>query len=339
MRILIPDATYDDGGAVERAAFGPEVDLRLFRWGQEAAIPEDEWGAADGLLVTRYHISPAMVARLGRARIVVRYGVGFDNLDLAALGAAGIPACNVPDYGTNEVADHAIGLMLALRRGITHYWDALHDDPIKGWRWGAALVRRLKGQRFGIVGLGRIGTAAALRARAFGFEVAFYDPYLAVGHEIAFGFERAETLEALLASSDIVSLHCPANEETTGMIDTAALAAIKPGAILINTARGTVVDLDAVWAALESGHLGGAALDVLPKEPPDPAHPLIAAYCAKDPRFAGRLILTPHAAFYSPESAYDMRFKAAQTARDYLITGKLRNCVNENHLRGTRRAC
>lgn len=338
MRILVPDATYDDDGAVEREALGPKVELRLYRWGKEAAIPEAEWGAADGLLVTRLHISPAIIAKLARARIVVRYGVGFDNLDLKALGAAGIPACNVPDYGTNEVADHALGLMLALRRGLTHYWEALHDDPAKGWGWGAPLVRRLKGQRFAIVGLGRIGTAVALRARAFGFEVMFYDPYLAVGHEIAFGFARADSLEELLAACDIVSLHCPANDETRGLIGTAALRTIKPGAILINTARGHVVDLDAAWAALKEGRLGGAALDVLPQEPPDPAHPLIAAYCARDRRLVGRLILTPHAAFFSPESAYDLRFKAARTACDYLVDGRLRNCVNAGLLRDSRRA-
>ena len=272
-------------------------------------------------------------AAFERCQIVVRSSTGYDNIDLAGWSARGIPVCNVPDYATTEVADHAIALMLGLTRGTIMYHDVLLREGALGWRFDVApLVRRLRGAVFGVVGLGRIGLAAANRAVGFGMDVVFYDPYVATGIELAVGFRRLHRLTDLLASSDVVSLHTPLTLETKNMIDANALAAAKPGLVLINTARGAIVDLDALHAALERGRVGGAALDVLPQEPFDQTHPLIAAWLAQEPWTKGRLSFSPHAAFFSAASIVDMRLKALEVVQAYLTEGRLMNCVNLKQL-------
>ena len=164
-------------------------------------------------------------------------------------------------------------------------------------------MRRLRGRVFGVVGLGRIGIAAAIRAKAFGMSVVAFDPYVARGVEIAVGVDRVESLEALLRVCDVVSLHCPLTDETRNMINASALAKMKPEAILINTARGAIVDIDALFDALRRGDLAGAGIDVLPFEPPRADDILAIAYRDRaDPLIGERLILTPHAAWSSPES-------------------------------------
>lgn len=334
MMILLPDAQFDDDAEIEREVLGPGAEFVVHNELVAERIPDDEWRRADALIV--YYGVPVdarLVERLDSCRILVRAGVGYDHVDIAACGARGIPVCNVPDYGTTEVADHAIALMLALARGLVSYHARLLADPHAGWHWsGAPLVRRLRGRTFGIVGLGRIGTAASRRARALDMEVCFYDPYLPDGAELGLGYRRVDSLEALLATSDVVSLHCPLTEENRNMIDEAALAAIRPDALLINTARGGLVDLGALEAALREGRLAGAGLDVLPEEPPDPEHPLIQAFRRREPGLDGRLLLTPHVAWFSPAGRADLRRKSAETVRDYLLAGRLRNCVNQRFL-------
>jgi lactate dehydrogenase-like 2-hydroxyacid dehydrogenase len=269
-----------------------------------------------------------------KVRAVLRSGVGFDNIDVRAWGARGVPVFNVPDYGTAEVADHAIALMLALVRGTATYQEKLRADPVANWHHSVApQVMRLRGKVFGVVGLGRIGLAAATRARAFGMAIAFYDPFLPSGYEIAIDAARCATLEELMAMSDVVSVHAPASEETRDLVGRAAFAAAKPGIVLINTARGAVVDLDALHEAMRENRVAAAGLDVLPREPADPAHPLIAAWTRREPWLEGRLTLSPHAAFYSPTSIRDMRAKGMQTILRALATGDLMNCVNREFLR------
>jgi lactate dehydrogenase-like 2-hydroxyacid dehydrogenase len=275
----------------------------------------------------RHRLPGALLRRMERCRIVVNSGVGYDHVDVAVAAELGIPVCNVPDYGTTEVADHAIALTLALCRGIVAYDEGLR----KGGDWtalGMPGVRRIRGLRFGVVGLGRIGLATARRAAAFGMEVRFFDPYLPVGTELAHGWRRLDTLDGLLAESDVLSLHTPLTAETEGMIDGAALARLPAGAILVNTSRGRVVRLDAVAAALRDGRLGGAGLDVLAHEPPAWDHPLLAAWRAGEDWLRNRLIVTPHAAFFTPESIEDKRRLTTTTALDYLRDGTLRACVN-----------
>ncbi|MHB2166190.1 C-terminal binding protein [Alsobacter sp. R-9] len=297
-------------------------------------VPDDLRAKADALVVysagnTLGHPPEAFP----RCRIVVRLGVGYDNIDLAAWGAAGVPVCNVPDYGTSEVADHALALALGLLRGVVHNDRLIRENPAEGWRYAASpTIRRIRGLTFGIVGMGRIGTAAAARARGFGMEIAFYDPYLSSGMEIALAARRVGSLEELFAASDVVSLHAPASDATRGMIDARILAQAKPGLVLVNTARGALVDVAALTDALRQGRIAGAALDVLPQEPPDPASPLLAAWRAREPWIDGRLVLTPHSAFYSPSALDDLRTKGLETALALLERGETRNCVNADQL-------
>ncbi len=335
MRILFPDARFTDGPDIEQAVAGADVELDIRLLEKVDDILPADWAKADAIVVYNTMLITERAAELARnCRIVVRAGVGFDKIDLAAFGHRGIPVSNTPDYGTSEVADHAIAMMLTLARGVVTYDSALRADPIGNWRFAIApAVRRLRGAVFGVVGLGRIGTAAALRARAFGMDVVFFDPHLPNGTELALGFRRVRSLKDLLGQADAVSLHAPLTAATHGLIDSAAVAAMKPGLILINTARGPICDLGAIHDGIKSGRIAAAGLDVLPDEPPDVGHPLIRAWRDEEPWVQGRLILSPHAAFYSAASFEDMRRKAMETAMLYLREGTLQNCVNEAWLK------
>jgi len=334
MRILLVDKRYPEEPEIEREVLGSAGEYTWFKSAEE--VPDAAWRSADAVQTYRNSKqvnAAAMAGKLENCRIIVRGGVGFDNLDLEELGAKGIAVCNVPDYGTTEVADHAMALFLALRRGIITFNDGLRSDPATGWRYDAApCLERLRGRRFGIVGLGRIGTATARRAKAFDMEVLFYDPHLPEGVELATGYARMESAEELFEAADAVSLHTPLTEETDRMVNADLLSRMRKGAVLVNTSRGPVVDVDAVYGALKDGPLGGAALDVLPVEPADANHPLVAAHVAREPWLEGRLILSPHAAFYSVEGNADLRRKSIQTIVSYLTDGRLKNCVNREWL-------
>lgn len=330
MRILIPDAIFAGEPTIERSACPSDVEIVLHRAVDPSDIPEDDWRSCDAIVIWQLMpLGAEVIERLDKCRIIVRAGVGFDGIDIAACARRGIPVCNCPDYGTTEVADHALGLYLALVRGIAFFQDALRADPVEGWDWTAPpLIGRARGRSFGVVGMGRIGTATARRARAFDMPVLFYDPYLPDGQELALGFERVRRLEDLLERADVVSLHTPLTDETRGMIGAAAFGRMKEGAVLINTARGAIVDLDALHEALRSRRIAGAGIDVLPAEPPDPDHPLIRAFRAGEGWLAGRFLLTPHAAFYSEAGMADLRRKPVETVLAYLGENRLRNCVN-----------
>jgi phosphoglycerate dehydrogenase-like enzyme len=332
LTLLFPDSRSAQLD-LEREVTGPDVILLNPRQNRFDAIEPAAWENADGIIVSRIPIDAAKVPLLKRARIVVRNGVGFDILDLKALGEAGIAACNVPDYGTTEVADSAIAMMLAFARGIGVYDAALRADLGSGWSHvHNVTARRLRGATFGVIGLGRIGTASALRARAFGMQVAFYDPLLPNGAELSFGFLRTRTLNDLLGVADVVCIHAPLTDETRGMIDVRAVAAMKPGAWLICNARGPICDTGALLGGLKSGKLAAVGLDVLPKEPATLDDPLVAAWHANEPWVRGRVLLNPHAGFYSPDAFVDLRRKAVETAYYYLRDGKLANCVNSEYL-------
>ncbi|MBU0672694.1 MAG: C-terminal binding protein, partial [Candidatus Margulisbacteria bacterium] len=195
------------------------------------------------------------------------------------------------------------------------------------WIRKSPIPFRLSGKTMGIVGLGRIGTAVALRAKAFGLKVIFYDPYKPAGYAKALGIERVSKLKDLAGCSDIVTLHVPLTEETSGMIDANFFNQCKPGAILINTARGAVVDLEALYRAMKDDQVKACGLDVLPVEPSDDSQKLIVAYEKNEDWIRGRLIVTPHVAFYSPESYEEMRRKAALEAKQILEGKPARNCV------------
>jgi phosphoglycerate dehydrogenase-like enzyme len=328
--VLHPDVQYNGLADIEAAAYGHEFQVHASLSKDLSQIGDEIWKKAAGLVC--YHevtVTAGMLDRMPNCRVVVRAGVGFDNIDLKAAGERGIAVCNTPDYGTMDVADHAIALTLAFLRGITMYNAAVLEDPVEGWRFDAVpTIRRLSTQTFGVVGLGRIGTATALRAKALGMRVIFFDPYRPTGTELALGIERIATLEDLLAKSDVVSIHTPLTTETRHLISTAALAAMKPDAILVSTARGAVIDLAALAPALTEGRIAGAALDVLEVEPLPADHPLMKSWRAPGSPIRNKLILTPHAAFYSPSSLIDLRRKSAETTAHYLREGQSRDCVN-----------
>jgi C-terminal binding protein len=331
LTVLEPEAMYPDT-ALEREILGPDVEIIHGGAPHTASLdvlPEEVCARVDGLLIFRHWLKPHHIARFPKLKVVVRMGVGYDRLDRAACAARGITVCNVPDYGTMEVADHAIALTLALRRGIALHHDLQRADPPAPWRYvDSPLIRRLEVQGFGIVGLGRIGTAVALRAKALGFGVRFFDPYLPNGVDRALGIGRARTLEELLAGSDVLSIHVPDTRATRGLIGAAELALLPRDAVVVNTARGTSLDLDALEAALRGGHLAGAGLDVIPVEPPvEPVPSLLAAYRRREPWLTGRLIVTPHSAFHTPEAWADIRRKSAETMRDVLALGLHSNVI------------
>ncbi len=310
----------------EAEAFPEAEFLFLGDWRADESAKAD-WRRCDAVLTWHFPMSGPTLDLLDRCRIVVRYGVAYSSVDVKGLDARGIPLCNTPDYGTEEVADTACALILSLQRKIVAY-----DRTARTFRgtWQEGMLRpivRTNRRTVGVVGVGRIGTAVINRLRPFGFRLLGYDPYKPSGHEKAVGYERTETLDELLRQADIVTLHCPLTDETRGMIDARALGLLKPGSSLVNTARGGVLSgLDDVQDALRSGRLGSAAFDVLPSEPPAD-HPLLDAWRRDEDWLRGRLVINPHGAWYSEQGWYDMRYKAARTARMFLLEGRLRNHI------------
>lgn len=326
-KIIVADF-INDAMEAEQSILGDIADLVAL----EAKTEEDLVGKiADADAIMLYHcihLSERTFKQLKQCKLIVRCGVGVDNVDRAAARAFGIPVANVPDYGTEEVADSAIGMALALARGI-HLLNSRLRRGVYPWTFmQASPIHRLRGRVFGIIGLGRIGSAAALRAKTLGMRVVFYDPFLPDGYDKALGIERAETLEELLSQTHILSLHCPLTDDTRHIVNARTIALMPPGSYVVNTARGATVDPMAIVNALASGHLAGAAIDVLVDEPPIEPSELLNAW--RDPQHPAhdRLILNPHAAFYSQEGLKDMRTKGAQACRRAILGLPLRNIVN-----------
>jgi phosphoglycerate dehydrogenase-like enzyme len=311
---------------IEQSAF-PQAGFRFLPDWRVAEENRKAWQQVDAILAWHWMVDQATLDVLDRCKIVVRYGVGYDLVDVEAVAERGIPFCNTPDYGTEEVADTACGMILTLQRKILAY-----DRDCRRYTedWQKHLLHptwRTSECTLGLIGVGRIGTAVVNRMKPFGYRIVGYDPYQPSGHEKAVGYHRVDSLAELLSKADIVSIHCPLTEETRGMIDAKSLRQMKPGALIVNTARGGIfADLDCLEEALHSGHLAAAALDVLPDEPPKD-HPLLRAWREDADWIRGRLIITPHSAYYSERGSYEMRYKAAETARLYLAEGKLRNQI------------
>ncbi len=317
-RVLITDHAWSDldieteelaraGATLEPAPSMRPADLIRSAAGVDAILTNWAKVCADVL-----DASPRLI-------IVARLGIGLDNIDVEHASRRGILVTNVPDYCIDEVADHTMALLLALARNVAHY-----DRDTRAERYGlreSPPMRRLAGRRLGLVGHGNIGRAVARRATAFGLHVAAATRRgpLAGAED---GVERLE-LDELLRTSDFVSLHCPATEQTRHLIDERALASMKPTAFLINTARGALVDHEALAAALGRGALAGAALDVQDPEPPD---------LARAPWNDPRVIVTPHAAFASVEAVESLRRRASRQVAAALSGDTPENVVNLRQL-------
>jgi D-3-phosphoglycerate dehydrogenase len=292
-KVVVSDQVFPSVEVERNLLAEIDADLTVASGDVEAVLADAS--DADAILNTYLPWDAASIARLSQCKIIARYGIGFDNVDLGAAADAGIVVTNVPDYSVEEVATHALALILAsLRKVVTA------DDSVREGTWSIdnfRPIRRLSTLTVGLVGYGRIARRIAAPLEALGAQIIAHDPYLQPGAD----FPPLLELETVLSRADIISLHLPLTDETRGIISENALATMKNDAILINTSRGPLVDLDAVITALEDGRLGAAGLDVFDVEPLD----------------AGRvedvpnLIVTPHMAYYSEEALAESQRKAA----------------------------
>ncbi len=282
----------------------------------ETSVPP--WAGDDVVgLLSFEAVTAADIHRVPSLRVVATPSVGVDHVDVDQATRRGVWVCNVPDYCVDEMADHAFALLLSLVRGVVEL-----DRSVRAGTWrhdAAGTLRRLSDLAFGVIGFGRIGRALASRATAVGMDVRAHDPFVP-DEEMAAAGVRPATLEELLAASTAVSVHVPLTRETRGLLGARELALLPRGAYVVNVSRAGLVDTDALLEALESGHLGGVAIDVLDDEPPTQDAPA--------PR-APRLVVTPHAGWYS-EQAEDAVFRrAAESVRDVLRGHTPRNAVNQ----------
>ena len=251
------------------------------------------------VVVNMVPITPELIAGWEKCKLVIRHGVGYDNVDVAALEAAGIPLCYIPDYCAEEVAEQAIALIMACGRRLETSRKVLDESSARG-RWdfaGVIPIFRMSGQTLGIIGCGRIGSRVFLKLQSFGFKFLICDPYLSAERKRELGIEVVDH-ETLFRESDFVTIHTPLTPETRHIANAETLAMMKRSAYLVNTARGPMVDCDALADALRRGVIAGAAIDVYDREPPSPDHPLFSAPNA---------ILTPHLAWYSEDAAWRIR--------------------------------
>jgi D-3-phosphoglycerate dehydrogenase len=271
--------------------------------------------SSDALLVTYAKITADMIQRMPKCRIISRFGIGVDNVDIEAATGARIVVTKVPDYCIDEVSDHAMALLLALVRKIPSSSARTH-----GGRWemkAVVPIHRLRDSVLGLAGFGRIPQLVAPKAQAFGMKVIAYDPFVPEDAFKRAGVDRVE-LAQLLTTSDYISIHTPLTPETRHLFNRETFGRMKRGAYLVNTARGPIIDEAALAEALDAGQIGGAALDVMSQEPPPPS-PLFGR---------DNVIITPHTSFYSEESLVELQVKAAQEVVSVLSGKSPRNPVN-----------
>ena len=314
MTVLITDYVKD--ASYEREVLGEK-------------LCEEPTSDTEVLLVWHQKINDEYLREFPNLKGVVRYGVGYDAVDLDAIRDRNILFCNTPDYGTDEVSNTAVAMILNISRGVSRYDYQCREYPDFSWQENTiSSLKRASKTVIGVYGAGRIGGSVCLKARALGFEVIFFDPFQDRGYEKLLGVKRAESEAELLASSDIVSLHVPLSESTRKMVNNGFIEMMKPGASLVNTARGELVaDLDVLSRALRSSKLHCVSLDVLPDEPPSVEHDLIKAWRDREAWLDGRFIVNPHTAYYTAESYKEMRCKAAENALRILNDERPHNII------------
>lgn len=319
-KVFMTDSVFPDQELERRAlaAIGGELTVASEK-STEAFIREG--AGSDAVLVLFAEVERAFIESLPDCKILVRTGIGYNNIDVAAASERGIMVANVPDYCFDEVADHAMALMFSCIRKTV-----LLNQRVKSGEWDLNVSRpipRLRNLTFGVFGFGNIAQSVCARAKAFHMDVVAYDPFLPDSVFEQAGVRRAAGWEALLREVDILSLHAPLTDETRGVINRDSLRLMKRTACLINTARGPLVKEDDLYEALTSGEIALAGLDVLEKEPPGPNAGLLAL---------DNVVLTPHAAFYSDESEIELREKAVQQVIQTLNGGTPKYWVNKKQL-------
>jgi D-3-phosphoglycerate dehydrogenase len=319
--VAVADSVFPNLDPAREVLSKIDAELRL----SEAPTPEAIVAVAkqaDGLLVTYAKITAEMIGQMTRCRIISRFGIGVDNVDIAAATQKGIVVTKVPDYCIDEVSDHAMALLLAVVRKIPFANARAHAGR---WEMPAVVpIHRLRGSTLGLVGFGRIPQLVAPKAKSFGLHVLTYDPYIPQEVTDRAGVEKVEFAE-LVKRSDYISIHSPLMPETHHLFNAAVFAQMKPTSYLVNTARGPIVDEDALAHALDAGQLAGAALDVLSQEPPT-GSPLFGR---------DNVVLTPHTSFYSVESLVELQTKAADEVVRVLTGEPPRNPVNPEALKRT----
>jgi D-3-phosphoglycerate dehydrogenase / 2-oxoglutarate reductase len=309
---------------LEREALDPiGAELVEVNWEDEA-----QYTAAvadlDAIIVGRgVNITANVVQGLRNVKVIINGGVGVDRIDVDAATAAGIPVVNVPDVWLNEVADHALLLLLAVARKLRYASEMAHSGRWSQVHSGLAPVPRLQGRTLGLVSFGSIARNVAKRAQAFGMNVIAFDPFVSAEAMAELGVGHRASLEGMLGEADFVSAHAPHTKGTHHLLGEAQFAAMKPTAIFVNTGRGRVVDEPALIRALQEGKIAAAGLDVLEDEPPDPNNPLLKM---------DNVIVTPHTAFYSDEAFVESRRRVGQEVAAILSGRRPRNCVNREVL-------
>ena len=302
-RILVTDYQWPTLD-IERHILAPvQGELVVAPTGEEAELLRLAPGC-EAILTCWKKVTERVVDAMPGCRVVVRYGIGLDNICVEHCTRLGIPVTNAPTYCLEEVAEHALTLLLTLARRVTRFDRALRGGAYNGVPFAG--MRRVSGKTLGIIGYGHIGRTLAPKGRGLGLNILVHDPAV---KSLPPAEGRAVDLDTLLGQADFISVHAPLLPGTRGLINAERLAKVKPGCFLANTSRGPLVELDAVLDALNAGRLGGCALDVFPNEPPDLSHPLFS-----HPHF----IATPHAAFYSEESVEDLQHTSATQVLDAL---------------------
>jgi D-3-phosphoglycerate dehydrogenase len=315
--VVVTDYSFRDNLDVERALLEPLGCSVIGAQARTEAAVIDAAREADYVLTQFAPVTATVIQALQKARLITRYGIGVDNIDLDAARARGIPVYNVPDYCIDEVADHTLGIILSLTRNITCI-----STTVKAGHWGSTpplpTFRTLRDMTTGVVGCGRIGRSVIERLRPFKTTILAYDPYLPAAAIAALGCEPV-SLDRLFAASDLITLHCPSTPETRNLINATTLAQMKDGVLLVNVARGTIVDQPALIAALQSGKVGGAGLDVTNPEPVEQDSPLLSM---------DNVIITSHVASASVHAAAALRASVAATVVHSLRGERIPNCVN-----------
>ena len=320
-KVVITDFGSPENDLEEAELHSSGLDYDLVRLNYQTAdqlIPHVR--DADALIVQWAKINQTIIKSLNQCKVISRYGIGVDMIDLKAAGEAGIPVANVPDFCIDEVSTHTMAFLLALNRHLIE-----HHLLVKSGQWAGApggQPARLEGQTLGIVGLGKIGRAVVQKAKGFNLKLLGFDPYLSTEAAAELGVELVDW-ETLLRRSDYVSLHSPLTAETRHMVNAQALSLMKPTAYLINLSRGPVVDQTALYQALVNGQIAGAALDVLEKEPPMADDPLIGM---------PNVLFTPHSSSLSATSFVQLRRDAARNVVAALKGQKPRSIVNLKEL-------
>ena len=319
LRVLVTDHTWPSLEPEAAVLAGVGAELLVAETGAEDELIELV-RAAEGILTCFAQVTPAVVRAGSRLQVIGRYGIGVDNIAVDEATRLGIPVTNVPAYCVDEVAEHALALVLAHERGLLRFGGAVREGD---WALSRGLpMRRVAGKTLGIVGFGRIGRALAEKAGGLGLQIVVSDP-TAPEEELAAAGVRRVSLGELAALSDYVSIHAPLTGETRGLVDAAFLGAMKPTAFLVNAARGAIVDQEALADALREGRIAGAGLDVFDPERLPPDHPLLA-----EPG----LIATPHVAFYSEESILELEVRAAENVAAILSGRRPGSVVNSEVL-------